>query len=253
MSGMMTTRELQELLQVDRSTIYRMAESGRIPAVKVGKQWRFPTDKVTAWLELRSAPSTEESPARNGSSHRSFGQLVPLTCAQTLLDAFAEALDLSLIVTDLRGEPLTNPSNPIKLFRLLDRSELGHSICKEKWRQLARDPNPEPRFSAGFGGMLCARALVLVDDDPIAMVVVFGIAPDDWPPAQDAIRDMAVQMKMPASRLKPALRDIPELSADERKRALATLRRIADVLSMLGQERCGLVDRLSSIAELSAY
>ncbi|MFC1543710.1 helix-turn-helix domain-containing protein [Gemmatimonadota bacterium] len=253
MAGMMTTRDLQELLQVDRSTIYRMAESGRIPAVKVGKQWRFPADKVTAWLELRTASSDEESPARNGSSHRSFEQLIPLTCAQTLLDAFAEVLEVSLIITDMRGEPLSEPSNPIKLFRLLDRTELGHSICKERWRQLARDPDREPRFAPGFGGMLCARALVLLDHDPMAMVVAFGIAPDDWPPQQDAIRDLAVQMKMPASRLKPTLMDIPMLSADERRRTLSALQRIADVLSMFGQERCGLTDRLSSIAELSAY
>lgn len=41
-SELLTTKELQDVLHVDRTTIYRMAESGRIPAVKVGNQWRFP-------------------------------------------------------------------------------------------------------------------------------------------------------------------------------------------------------------------
>ena len=38
MSGLLTTQQLQELIRVDRSTIYRMAEDGRLPAVKVGRQ-----------------------------------------------------------------------------------------------------------------------------------------------------------------------------------------------------------------------
>ena len=46
----LTARDVQELIRVDRSTIYRMAESGRLPAIKVGRQWRFPADAVHAWL-----------------------------------------------------------------------------------------------------------------------------------------------------------------------------------------------------------
>ncbi|MCA9925804.1 MAG: helix-turn-helix domain-containing protein, partial [Anaerolineales bacterium] len=42
MAEMLTAKDIQALLQVDRSTVYRMAEAGRIPAIKVGRQWRFP-------------------------------------------------------------------------------------------------------------------------------------------------------------------------------------------------------------------
>ncbi|RMD52615.1 MAG: DNA-binding protein, partial [Candidatus Thermofonsia bacterium] len=48
MAELLTAREVQEMLNVDRSTVYRMAEDGRLPAVKVGKQWRFPREKVEA-------------------------------------------------------------------------------------------------------------------------------------------------------------------------------------------------------------
>ena len=41
MSEMLTAKDMQALLHVDRSTIYRMAESGRLPAIKVGRQWRL--------------------------------------------------------------------------------------------------------------------------------------------------------------------------------------------------------------------
>lgn len=50
-TDMLTAREIQERLQIDRSTIYRMAEAGQLPAIKVGKQWRFPADQFQHWYE----------------------------------------------------------------------------------------------------------------------------------------------------------------------------------------------------------
>src|SRR3970040_519799 len=48
----LTAKDIQELIRVDKSTIYRMAEDGRLPAVKVGRQWRFPEDAVLGWLGI---------------------------------------------------------------------------------------------------------------------------------------------------------------------------------------------------------
>ena len=49
--ALLTTRDVQQIIRVDKSTIYRMAETGRIPAVKVGRQWRFPEDRLQEWLQ----------------------------------------------------------------------------------------------------------------------------------------------------------------------------------------------------------
>ncbi|MDH3251066.1 MAG: helix-turn-helix domain-containing protein, partial [Acidimicrobiia bacterium] len=70
--SMLTTKDLQQLLHVDRSTIYRMAESGQLPAMKVGRQWRFPADRIDRWLEDRNMRPAGNEPAPdltlNGSS-----------------------------------------------------------------------------------------------------------------------------------------------------------------------------------------
>ncbi len=50
MADMLTAKDVQDLLQVDRSTVYRMAEAGRLPAIKVGKQWRFPAAQIEEWM-----------------------------------------------------------------------------------------------------------------------------------------------------------------------------------------------------------
>ena len=38
--GFLTTEEVLEYLQVNLRTIYRLIKAGKIPAVRVGRQWR---------------------------------------------------------------------------------------------------------------------------------------------------------------------------------------------------------------------
>ena len=52
MTTFLTTQDVQELLHVDKSTVYRMAEDGRLPGVKVGRQWRFPADRIADRLGI---------------------------------------------------------------------------------------------------------------------------------------------------------------------------------------------------------
>jgi excisionase family DNA binding protein len=47
----MTTEEVLAYLHVTQRTIYRLIKAGRIPAVRVGRQWRFRKQDVDRWLE----------------------------------------------------------------------------------------------------------------------------------------------------------------------------------------------------------
>ena len=47
----LTTEEVLEYLQVNLRTVYRLIKAGRIPAVRVGRQWRFRKRDIDAWLE----------------------------------------------------------------------------------------------------------------------------------------------------------------------------------------------------------
>jgi excisionase family DNA binding protein len=60
----LSTQQVQSLLDVDASTIYRMAADGRLPAVRIGRQWRFPADQIEALLRPVAAGVT--SPAEAG-------------------------------------------------------------------------------------------------------------------------------------------------------------------------------------------
>ncbi len=51
----LTTEEVLEYLHVTQRTIYRLIKAGRIPAVRVGRQWRFRKQDVDRWLENQQA------------------------------------------------------------------------------------------------------------------------------------------------------------------------------------------------------
>ena len=47
----MTLQEVAEYLQLSKDMIYRLAQSGRIPASKVGSRWRFRQERIDRWME----------------------------------------------------------------------------------------------------------------------------------------------------------------------------------------------------------
>ena len=65
----MTAEELAEYLQFSRSTIYKMAREGFIPAIKFENVWRFSKDAIERWLKN----SSEEN--FKGSLEKSIGTL----------------------------------------------------------------------------------------------------------------------------------------------------------------------------------
>lgn len=50
----MTIEECAKYLKTGVSTIYKLAQEGKIPASKVGNQWRFRKEKIDEWLDKGS-------------------------------------------------------------------------------------------------------------------------------------------------------------------------------------------------------
>ena len=56
--GFLTTEEVLDYLQVNLRTVYRLIKAGKIPAVRVGRQWRFRKRDIDAWLESQRSRQT---------------------------------------------------------------------------------------------------------------------------------------------------------------------------------------------------
>lgn len=46
----MRLRAVAELLDVSETTVYVMAAEGKLPAFKVGRQWRFPAEEIERFI-----------------------------------------------------------------------------------------------------------------------------------------------------------------------------------------------------------
>lgn len=62
----MNVEEVADLLRVSSQTVYVLARSGKLPAVKVGREWRFVRDQLLAALQ---ADNSEHAAGTNGSSY----------------------------------------------------------------------------------------------------------------------------------------------------------------------------------------
>jgi excisionase family DNA binding protein len=55
---LLTIRELAEWLRLRPASVYRLARADEIPAIKVGKEWRFSRDSIEHWILDRMADET---------------------------------------------------------------------------------------------------------------------------------------------------------------------------------------------------
>ena len=52
-SEILTMEELHGYLKIPKPTLYALAQSGRIPAAKVGKHWRFRRSDIDDWMKAQ--------------------------------------------------------------------------------------------------------------------------------------------------------------------------------------------------------
>lgn len=48
--SVLTITELSKYLKISRSTLYKLAQEGKLPAQKVGRHWRFHRQAIDRWL-----------------------------------------------------------------------------------------------------------------------------------------------------------------------------------------------------------
>ena len=46
----LTVRELAGYLRVHQSTVYRLLREGKLPAFRIGSNWRFTREEIERWM-----------------------------------------------------------------------------------------------------------------------------------------------------------------------------------------------------------
>lgn len=57
----LTVPEVARFLRVPKSTVYKLARLGELPASKIGKHWRFLRRDIQSWMHDRSNQASEHA------------------------------------------------------------------------------------------------------------------------------------------------------------------------------------------------
>src|SRR3972149_4778761 len=131
MTDILTTRQVQDILKVDRITIYRMLQDGRLKGIKVGSQWLFTTQEVE---RLLSGERPQEAfPVDSGT-------VFPVHCVQTIQDLLSGVRQMRAIVLDVSGVPVTERSAQVGLSRMVTGTAAGLNDLHQAWQAFAASP-----------------------------------------------------------------------------------------------------------------
>ena len=67
----LTIEEASKYLRIPLSSLYKLAQDGKIPCQKVGRHWRFRKETIDHWLDDRMPKTREQSPIDNEEKHGS--------------------------------------------------------------------------------------------------------------------------------------------------------------------------------------
>ncbi len=246
----LTTRQVQEILKVDRITVYRMLNDGRLKGVKIGQQWRFPVKEVERMLGngLPVEAAGQANPDPNFPAH----------CVQTIQDLFADISQISAVVVDMQGCPLTQISHPTRFCQMLLSSPTGEQACRTSWQSFARDSAAVngaqgAKFFTCQAGLQYIGAPVFDTDRQIGLFLAgqfYWQAPDPRE-AAERVRRLAAAFSLPFEELQAAEREVPVIDPAQHARVEAWPFTAARAVQSILHERLCFVERLQQIANLT--
>jgi excisionase family DNA binding protein len=102
----LTTEEVLSYLQVNLRTVYRLFMAGKIPAVRVGRQWRFRKRDIDAWLDSQRSQSGDVLPSAGVGQHARARVLV-VDDEASIRDLLAKTLALAEYDVETAGDAPT--------------------------------------------------------------------------------------------------------------------------------------------------
>ena len=246
MSDLLTTKQVQTLLQVDRTTIYRMLRDGRLSGVKLGHQWRFPAQQIQNLLE-GSPLSLQEETGQVAS------ESLPIFCFQSIQDIFTDITDIGAVTTKPDGTPLTQMTSMCQFCQMLLNSESGHRACQTSRRELVAYQQKRRPFAVCHAGLQYMQTPIKTNDAVDAMLIVGPFYTQRPDTAEEAarIQKLAREHNLNAAALAEAARDIPVLDGRQKAKIGDWLHKMAAVFEHISCERIGFTNRLQQIANMS--
>lgn len=240
-----TVRQVQEILKVDRVTIYRMLNDGRLKGIKIGQQWRFPRSQIERVLigetETDSLPATSQADTT-----------FPIHCLQTIQNLYSEISQFGAVVVDLNGLPLTHFSNPSRFCSLVTSSTTGERACRDCWKQAATSCTVEKHFTCPSGLTFVATPIFDRSGQVGALLTgQFYWEQPDQDEEAERIGSLAQQYDLDIETLRNAAREVQVVPEERSAQIESWVQSAVDAMHSILNERSGFIARLQQIADLT--
>lgn len=245
MGELLTTKQLQDLLKIDRITVYRMLNDGRLKGVKVGNQWRFSQNEIDRLLG--------EDPGAENTVIESIPDF-PSGCLAEVQNIFAGIIGIGAITVSLRGTPLTDPTFSNPFCKLMLSSESGRAACQSSWRKIALRSTGEPNFQICHAGLCYKRSVIQDDNTPAAWLIAgqYYLNSPDHAKERERVEELAKTHNIQVEQLIEASLKIPVLKRHQQEQVQEWTPKVAATFHSILCERSDLMSRLQRIAELSS-
>jgi len=245
MSELLTTKQLQDLLKIDRITVYRMLNDGRLKGVKIGNQWRFSESEIDRLLgvEISEEPNQVESI-----------QDFPADCVKEIQDIFAGIIGIGAITVTIRGSTLTQPTFSNPFCKMMLSSESGCKACQDSWRKIALKAPGDPGFQICHAGLCYKRSPIKTSNGQAAWLIAgqYYLKTPDHTIEIERVEQLADKYHLPVNELREAARKIPVLKKYQQQQVAEWTPKVAGTVESILCERNDLVSRLQRISELTS-
>jgi excisionase family DNA binding protein len=244
MNDYLTTHEVEDLLSVDRVTIYRMLQDNRLKGNKIGSQWRFLRSDVERFL--RGEPET-------GIIQTDSNAHLPIMCLQAIQNVFSAMSNLGSMLLNMQGELVTQISGPNPICHLILKSTAGWDACLESWHGLVKHSQDGMEHFTCHAGLNYLGAPVM--NGPVQKAL-FWVGPLYWqhPDSNEEtqrIQRLSETYHLSEQDLMEDAHAVPVILSGQREQLEDWLAVVIRAMETAIQERSGFIERLEQIASLS--
>jgi excisionase family DNA binding protein len=245
MDELLTARQVQEKLKVDRITVYRMLNDGRLKGVKIGQQWRFNRRDVDNLVGAQPAAGETIQPS---------GEFVfPVHCMQTIQNLFSEVGQISAVIIDAEGKEVTQISHAGSFSKLLMDTPSGLDAYRACWQNFAHLSLDGSRHFTCYAGLQYIGAPIYDKEEQVALFLAgeFYWQPPNPREEVERIRHLADRHNLSVEALQQAAAGIPVIAPENHARVESWPATAAHAIESILQERVRFIDRLQRIANLT--
>lgn len=244
MENFLTTKQVQDLFKVDRITVYRMLQDGRLKGVKIGNQWRFPQREVE---RLLSGGPVEINVSEERES------VFPIHCVQTIQNLFTSVSQCSAIIIDQNGERVTEISQPGAVCELFMSNEGGRKLYQSFWREMAIQVKSRSEIFTCQTGLsyFCSVILNQNKKQGVFMAGEFFLSESDKPLEIERLIKIAKSCGIEEEKMMEAAKKVHRLSLEEQTHISLQPQAAAMAVESILSERTAFMERLQQIANLT--